>query len=309
MQAVDSVGAIRGADVYFAAPGQSSVRYEADIAPEKTKVDVLVNGRAYSPSGTAVDRVPVSLRVGTLVKELVVTGDRSGRNSRPRPFVTMPIVYERAFGGAVDPDGRTAFQFNPVGVGYKGSRPRQQSIETAVPNVEYPDGRQAPAGFGAVSRQWRPRLELAGTYDNRWLESRCPLLPADFQLAYHQAAPVDQQLDSVVGGEIVELTNMTPESLWRFRIPILHVPVRLWYADAGDTATLRVDTMELEPDSYRVTLKARAKIPIVRNRAPLRQVIVGHVTRGWWTARVKRKMYLDWRQQNGRDVTASDFEA
>ncbi len=37
-----------------------------------------------------------------------------------------------------------------------------------------------PAGFGCITRSWLPRLLLAGTYDQEWLETRHPDLPDDF---------------------------------------------------------------------------------------------------------------------------------
>lgn len=307
LHSVDASASIYPTDVHFGAPGQSSVRYEADVASEKPKVDVLVNGRAHAPGGRKSERVIVGLKVGSIDKRLVVTGDRVGRSTRPRPFVTMPIVYERAFGGHKE-NGGDFYGLNPVGVGYRGNRSQQPSIETEHPNVEYEDGRQEPAGYGVISREWRPRLDFAGTYDVEWTKKRWPMLPADFHPAYHQAAPHDQQLDELHGGERVEVLNMTPEGRWEFRVPTLRVPLRLWYANEGGSANLRVDTLIIEPDSYRITLKARAKIPMRRNHPPLRQVIVGHVTPGWWLARVRGKAYLDWREQGGREITASDFE-
>src|SRR5882672_2333887 len=62
---------LHAADVFHGAPGRSSIRYEADFAQEKPRVDVLVNGRAYAPGGRKAERVPVSLRVGGIFKQLV----------------------------------------------------------------------------------------------------------------------------------------------------------------------------------------------------------------------------------------------
>ncbi len=58
---------------------------------------------------------------------------------------------------------------------------------------------QRPAGFGILGRAWPPRLQKAGTYDQRWLDQRWPLLPKDFGFAYWNGAPEDQQIDSPHG--------------------------------------------------------------------------------------------------------------
>ncbi len=300
---------LHAADVFRGEPGHSSVRYEADFAPEKPRIDVLINGSAHAPGGGRAERVRVSLRVADVFKELIVSGDcdRAGALgvvAPRRPFTTMPVVYERAFGGKTSGSGDPAKcrmdMRNPAGVGYQGARSADPEVKTVIPNVEYADGRSEPAGFGVIARHWAQRVRWAGTYDDAWLQGRSPLLPADFDPCYHQAAPMDQQSDTIRGGEAVEVLGMTPEGAWRFKLPTLDVPVHVLYADRGESAALRMDTVLLEPDSYRVILTARAKVPIVRNRGPLKQVILGHVTGGWWRAQWARKVYSDPRGLNGR---------
>ena len=86
----------------FGNPALSSNRYEADIAPVKPAAEVIVNGTAHAPNGKAVREMQVGLRLGGLRKVLNVIGDRiydAGSYSAPAPFRTMPIVYERAYGG------------------------------------------------------------------------------------------------------------------------------------------------------------------------------------------------------------------
>ena len=218
----------------------------------------------------------------------------------------MPIIYERAFGGT--PTGSYRMDpRNPVGVHHRRARSADPDVNTGLPNVEYPDRRPAPAGFGVIARQWQPRLALAGTYDDHWLNDRFPLLPADFDVGHYQAAPLDQQSDSICGGEDVELTHMTPGGVWRFRLPTLRVPVRLLYSGQGDELALRLDTIIVEPEEYRITMKARAKIPIARNQSPLSQVIVGHVTPGWWRSRLTRKRYFDPQRRGGRQLHLLDY--
>lgn len=302
------------ADVYYGDPTLSSVKYEADTAPEKSKVDIIVNGAALARPGSTVDRIKVSLRVADIHKELIVIGDRPrlgvfGTVSNPQPFSSMPIVYERAFGGTLNERGKFEMEpRNPVGVGHKGANAVDHSVKTSMPNVSYLDGRNAIAGFGFISRQWQPRLPLAGTYDATWQTKRWPLLPDDFNSSYFQAAPLDQQSDKIRGGDIVEVENMTLTGKWRFRLPTLSVPIFCIYSDRIDRIKLRTDTIILEPNTYGITLKARAKIVVSRKHVPLRQVIVGHVSPAWLRALASGKRYWDQGGSEGRIQGAKDYE-
>src|SRR5262245_24217168 len=83
-------------------PGKSSIRYEADLILTKKTTDIIVVGHAHAPGGRPITEMEVGFRLGPVQKMLQVTGDRAwgvtGRSS-PEPFVKMPLVYERAFGG------------------------------------------------------------------------------------------------------------------------------------------------------------------------------------------------------------------
>ena len=301
---------VRETDEYHGEPGQSSLRYASDVALEKTKVDVLINGTAYAPLSGSAQEVEVGVQVGDLRKRLIVSGDRFWEFGRmpspPKPFETMPIRYERSFGGTTAGPNASADLRNTVGVGFEGAISSSPEVSTEVANIEYPDQRissskslPSPAGFGPLCRYWIPRSEFAGTYGEKWLREEYPLLPADFDVRFFECAPRDQQLPAIEGGELVTLTNMTPEGVWTFRLPRLMVPVRLLYADRTGATELRVDTLLIEPDARTFTLTARAKLLLERNRGPLEEIVVGDVTDGWWRARVSDKRYLDRKGMNG----------
>jgi hypothetical protein len=217
----------------------------------------------------------------------------------------MPIIFERAFGG-VSSNGQSE-PTNPVGLGFRGASPVDQTVNTVAPNVEYAgSGARRPAGFGVIGRGWRPRVEYAGTYDDRWLRSRWPLLPTDFDVRHYQAAPEDQQSRSIHGGEDVHVVNMTPEGTWRFRLPVLDVPMHLLYEGRIATTPLRMDTVVLEPDRYSLTLTMRTAIRTVRS-APLREIVLGHVTRAWIRARDSRRFYINHGGGDGTDLQRACF--
>ena len=306
---------VRPVDEYYGDPAASSVRYEGELALQKPRVDFLVNASAYAPGGEPARVVPVALRVGDHRKDLLVHGDRRRMAgmfaSRPEPFTVMPIVYERAAGGTVlwgDPPKSHVDRFNPVGVGHRGARSSSPAVQSDYPNVEAPGG-SGPAGYGAIARGWRPRIDFAGTYDAAWLADRAPLLPADFNPLHNQAAPADQQFDAVAGGETVELLNMTPGGAWGFRLPRLDMPVNLFYADRREQASLRVDTILIEPDERRVTLTARLRIPLERGPRVLRGVALGHMKNSWVRAKETRRTYLDRKGDGGVDREKRAFTA
>ena len=302
---------VRVADVYSGKPGFSSIRYEAELALAKPRVDVLLNGHAYAPNGAPTRSMTVELVVGTMRKQLIVHGDRSRLTglmaSSPHPFEKMPIIYERAYGGMREKPDPCCDPRNLVGIGFHGVASSSSAVKSDYPNVVYPGNENVPAGFGVVARGWKPRIDYAGTFDKAWLAAQAPLLPLDFNPRHYQCAPEDQQLPLIEGGETVVVRNMTPQGIWAFRIPKLDVPVLLLYQDRTAPAGLRVDTVLIEPDDRRVTLTARMQVPLPRGPGALREVALGHMKKTWLRAREARKLYIDRTSDQGADMRRSCF--
>jgi len=260
---------------YHGDPGLSSVKYDADLVLTKTTTDVLVIGHAWAPGGRPVTELEVGFRVGPVQKVLRVTGDRtwtaSGVSSAA-PFVRMPLVYERAFGG-VDRESKNSDRDwdwrNPVGTGYAVARDHLAGV--ALPNVEYPSeimnswkDRPRPAGFGAIGGHWQPRVGLAGTYGDAWLKERQPLLPDDFDDRFFQCAPNDQQTPHFLrGGEPVVLHRLTPSGDLRFALPKVFLGFETHFYDGSREihADRRLHTVILEPDYPRVSLVWHTALP------------------------------------------------
>ena len=297
------------ADEYWGDPVSSSVRCEAQCATEKPRVDVLVNGTAYVPGGRPAREVIVELEAGGIRKRVRVIGDRVRTMigaSAPQPFVSMPLVYERAFGGT-DARRNVVWRPNPVGLGFRGSRSASPDIATEYPNLE-PVGASleaGPAGFGIISRGWSPRLELAGTFDQRWLDTQWPLMPRDFDVRHYQAAPSDQQTDELRTGDPVRLVNFTPDGEWRFAMPEMALSVWLMFDGGKRKAHPRADTVLIEPDCRCVTLTFRLKLSLARGRDRLREIVVGPVTPGMLRAKERRKPYIHPRDLGTRVGTES----
>jgi hypothetical protein len=288
-------------DVFTGEPGFSATLYEIDYAPRKPRCDVLLNGSAYAPGGRPVERLTVALRVGSLHKSFDVVGNRVWKKgamlvtaTEPEPFTAMPVSYDNAFGGVdrshEDPARHRWYATNHAGVGYSENTTAEVIDGKPLPNTEEtgrkvqdPQGRYRPMAFGPLGRSWQPRIKWAGTYDEKWLDERFPFLPDDFDERYYQCAAEDQQTDYLQGGELVELTNLTPEGRTTFRLPKqLRVTV-LFLLRTGEMieAPAALDTLLLEPDRRQFTLAWRTAHPVCRTIREIQQIIVGRTARDW----------------------------
>jgi hypothetical protein len=267
--------AVLRAPEYYGEPGQGSLKYESDLVLTKTTTDISVVGHAYAPNATPVTRLDVGFRVGAVQKLLRVFGDRTWEAfgpSAPKEFLKMPLVYERAYGG-VDPRSKTPERDwewrNPVGTGFAVSRENVQGSRVA--NIEYPDeaisswsDRPRPAAFGPIAGHWQTRAGFTGTYDEKWMKERQPLLPEDFDDRFFQTVPADQQAPSFLrGGEPVTLLQLTPGGTLRFQLPRVLPRFETRFSD--DTRELHEDcklhSVILEPDYPRVSLVWHSALP------------------------------------------------
>jgi hypothetical protein len=248
-------------------PGKSSLRYDSDLMARKPNTDVLVVGSAHAPRGKPAASVPVVLRLGPIEKQLVVHGERAYyegvaglTTTAPRPFVTRPIQYELAYGGseASDPDPTKHFidERNPVGRGH--TRRSASLVNAPAHAIEYASGDPAtrgPAGFGPIEPSWLPRRKLAGTYDARWVETKKPLLPDDYDAAFALCAPVDQRPERpLVGGERLGLLNLSPEGTLVLELPRIALGFTTRFGRRQQEHGSMLATVLVEPDERRLSL-------------------------------------------------------
>jgi len=297
------------ADTFTGEPGFSAPLYEVDYSPIKHRCDVLLNGSAYAPQGRPARMVQVGLKLGSLIKIFNVAGERywdagiSIAPSLPAEFKVMPISYDNAFGGLdnfhEDKNKHSAYMLNPVGKGYHQRLASELVDGTPMPNTEEvnrpiqkPDGDYKPMAFGPIGRGWSPRLQHAGTYDQDWIDNTFPFLPADFNEAYYQAAPEDQQIPYPKGGEEVVLINLSQEGRIAFNLPTVDVPV-VFFRKKGERHETQavIDTIVIEPNKGVFSLTWRASLPLKKNMFEIPQVLVGKMSRGWWRARELGKTY------------------
>ncbi len=268
------------ADEYWGEPGKSSLKYASEIHPAKPSTDVVLVGEAHAPGKRLVEWLDVALVVADRKKIIRVFGDRRWDEgffglsiSKPVPFAQMPLMYERAFGGAQEADPATdqgaCEPRNPLGLGFMGKRSHKEMNGRPLPNIEDPNhlirspgDQPPPAGFGPIAPSWMPRVSFAGTYDEAWQRQRAPYLPVDFNPRFLNVAHPDLVCPGyLLGGEPVEVVNASPRGNLRFHLPKVDLAVGGWMAGKRETLEPRLETVLLEPSVPRVTLLWRAAFP------------------------------------------------
>ncbi|RKG99959.1 DUF2169 domain-containing protein [Corallococcus sp. CA053C] len=277
---------------HWGEPGQSSLKYAGEAHLLKPGTDVLLVGEAHAPRGKPVDSCQVSVRVGTVHLALQVFGDRQWRGgmmspspSSPTPFLKMPLVWERAFGGMHVLEGGAVLgeARNPVGQGFRGKRSASEMKGRALPNLEDPaklvggiSDAPVPVGMGPLAPSWQPRKASAGTYDEAWRTTRAPYLPRDFQPDFfHVAPPALRAREGLKGGEPVELLNVSPQGVQRFVLPRCELDVEVRIAGKVERPSLRLETVLLEPGAGQVCLTWRSAVGCDKRALKVQEVRFG----------------------------------
>lgn len=275
------------ADEYYDDPATSSLRHESEMHLGKNGTDVLLIGSARAPEGKAVTRVQVGMSVAGRQKAILVTGDRvwqRGQPSSPKPFESMPLVWERAFGGVHrNRDKVQAEDRNPVGCGLAGGRSADDMEGMPVPNLEDPatplqqvGQTPVPACFAPVAPSWLPRRAFAGTYDQRWQRSRAPYLPDDFDPRFFQSATPEFAFDRYLQpGEPVQVVGVMPEGLISFTVPESYLRIAVTVAGSTQEPPVNLETLSIEPDENRACFTWRAAVPCDRKALKVEKIVVG----------------------------------
>lgn len=235
--------------------------FPLDESIVRSRAEYLISGIAHSPKpgqrGCAVD-----VEVGRLHKRLLVHGDRywdGGVPSIAEPLDSMPLTWERAFGG-------NEIAENPLG---RGAGPTEQgsvrlhwlpNVEDPLRPVTSPRDRVHPAGFGPIDPMWPQRMRYRGTYDDAWLKTQFPAIAADTDWRFFNVAPDDQQQDKpFVGTEEYTFRHLHPtKAELKGRLP--GVRVRAFVTQRAEAQEkfkeikTRLNTLWFFPDAERAIL-------------------------------------------------------
>ncbi len=281
------------ADEYWAEPENSSIKANSDMHLGKLSTDILMLGNAFAPNGQAVQQLDVSLKVGQCQKSVRVFGDRhwqNGQISQPVPFDSMPMVYERAYGGTYTPsesgdtakESTSAEEKNPVGLGFAGKRSRGECEGLLLPNLEDPrqlisslKDQPTPACFAGSAPHWQPRINFAGSYDELWQTSRAPFLPEDFDKHFFNCAHDDMIYPSFLqGGEQVEISNMHAKGNLSFQLPFVKLNAQVNMAGRDYQPEFNLETLTLMPNQLTLNMQWRAALVCNKQSAKVKEIKV-----------------------------------
>ena len=263
----------------------SSVRLPGDLVTEKRGADVIVVGSARSVTPTPA--VDVVVGVGDRRVQLRVHGERryyrgaGGRVviGKAAPFVEIPVVYERAWGGS-SADLSLVEQRNPVGRGVAVDP--GELVDQPAPQIERLDqpitsaaDRPPPAGLGALAAHWQPRLGYMGTADAAWQRERMPLMPLDFDLRHFNCAHPELILaEPLAPGTAVGVDGMSVDGPIAFAVPDLRVQVTGQFEHRREARQPPLDTLVVDTDAGTVELSCRATFALGRGGTRLHAIRV-----------------------------------
>lgn len=274
------------ADEYYGDPTTTSLRVVSDLHIGKPGTDVVLIGSAWAPDSQPVSRMQVVMSVADRRKAIQVFGNRvwmDGSPSSPQRFESMPLVWERAFGGVHRQGEKVlAEERNPIGCGFAGGRSASDVQGQAVPNLEDPAAplvkfgeKPAPVCFAPTSPSWLPRRSFAGTYDEAWQKGRAPYLPDDFDPRYFQCAAPEFIFDRYLQtGERVDVDGVLPDGPISFSIPDARLHISAVVAGSTEEPAVNLETLSIEPDENRACFTWRAAVPCDRKMLKVEKVVV-----------------------------------
>ncbi len=275
------------ADEFVGEPGESSIAQPSEAHLCKPSSDIILTGHACAPGCKQVRMLDAQLSVGNKSMVVRVIGDRMwdlGQMSSPLPFETMPLTYERAYGGVViDPETGSvvsACEQNPVGTGHTRGMGRNDTNGIRLPNLEDPQNlisslssQPEPVCFASTAPSWQPRLGYAGTYDEQWQSNRAPYLPTDFDLRFfNMAHPRMIYPTYLQGGEPVRLANLHEDGPIAFPLPVLQPSASVLISGSAFPLTPNLETLSIDTENGTFSMIWRTEIACDKKLLKVEQV-------------------------------------
>ncbi len=191
-----------------------------DLGSAKFRGEILLAGHAVAPEGQSAQAMAVGVSIANTTIDLAVFGDRYWMPTDngmvftpPKPFTTMPIAPDRAFGGPGHPQNPTGRGFNATArMHSNGEVVRLPNIEHRQHLIRHVNDTPPPAWVGPVDLASPERIKLAGTYDSHWLKNIHPGFPSDVDPRLFSPAPPYQQVSGFFqGNEPFHAVGMSPQ--------------------------------------------------------------------------------------------------
>lgn len=275
------------ADEFVGEPGQSSVAKPSEAHLCKPSSDIILTGHACAQGRRQVQALDAQLSVGSCGLAVRVIGDRvwdAGQISSPLAFESMPLTYERAYGGVVvDPDSGevvSACERNPVGTGHTKGKRSDDINGTRLPNLEDPQNlissvssQPEPVNFASTAASWQPRVGFVGTYDEQWQSNRAPYLPVDFDSRFFNIAhPRLIYPNYLQGGEPVQLVNLHEHGPVAFAVPVLRPTASVQISGEVTSLTPNLETVSIDTEQSHFSIIWRTEITCDKTLLKVEQV-------------------------------------
>lgn len=284
---------VRLASIYLDDPTSSSLIHDTDVVLEKPGTDCILLGHAWAPK-VRVGSVDVTFAIGPVRRTVRVFGERIWMKcmgmvsiSKPAPFEKIPLVWERAFGGAdtswPDPKEHEFCLANPAGLGLLAKKSKLEIDGMRLPNLEDPAyhirkpfDRPRPAGFGPIPPHWLPRSSYAGTCDDQWRKYVSPLPPEDMDPRFHSSAtPHLVSTRHLSGTEQVLVENASRHGMLGFTLPGFTPRVSVTIGATNHELKMQLDTVIVEPDEERIVLAWRGRHNVHGRLHSVKRVCIG----------------------------------
>ena len=199
---------------------------------------------------------------------------------------TSPVRYESdlalfkpttdliLIGSAYHPKGEKTKKIEVVFGG--GSKKKRETVECSeararIP-LDFPDSNglnngwftpeNLGKGFGFYPKQYKPRVDYAGTYDERWKKDRFPFLPIDFDYRFFQGAYPELIADRYFkGNERVFAESVSPRGPIVVDLPGIDIEIESLFERKTMQSKALLDTVILEPDQNGFFLVWRQMVP------------------------------------------------
>ena len=280
-----------------------------------SRFEVMVLGSAHSPTGEPVPEVLVQLAVGDEHRAIVVSGDRywegAGEDARigaPESFLSMPMTWERTFGGSVEVEiDENAFldiadARNREGKGFDHLA-HVKSLDDAfkcpdgypkfsqrrpLPNLEDPEARVNAWSDAPLAVCWAPSPSASGIFLER-LRRRYgdnpPQEPKMDDPMLQERAHPDWIIDTPPEKAVVRLTGMCPHGAeLAFNLPRARAIAEIRIGKHKREAELHPQALILQPEERRFCLVFRGG-QRYRYTDDEERMVRLRVDRGWVPAR------------------------
>lgn len=237
---------------------------EAEFPFRRGGVDVFLFGTAWAPQRRPTAAMEVRVEIGTWQRRVLVVGDRVWQRragtlvaSDPTPFVQMPLVAERCYGGKARWDGADiVFGDNPQGRGFYVEE--SAATGSPLPNLELFERRiqrwdeqSEPACLGLCAQTNGLRVRNSLDIDPATSQIR-QLRPTAFNAAYPgMIAP------AVDVATPVQVLGVAPDKPLSFTLPPCPMVVELSFDDEVAARPPFIDQIGIEADERRVFITWR----------------------------------------------------